>query len=60
MAGVVSVEATRISLFIARLLGPLITIAGVALLAHPDIHRATLTKFIRSGLALSYFGCVNG
>ena len=53
MTAIVPAEAARVSLFVARLLGPLMTIVGVALLTQPDVYRAMLKEFIRS-LTLCY------
>ena len=51
------------SIFIARLLGPLIAIVGLALLANAEVFRAVLKEFIHSP-ALSYlagfFGLLGG
>jgi len=44
----VSGEAAHASIFIARLLGPLIVILAVALFAQPDSYRAILKEFIHS------------
>lgn len=41
------------SIFIAKLLGPVITIVGVALFAQPEVFRAVLREFIQSP-ALTY------
>jgi uncharacterized membrane protein len=41
-------EAAYASIFIARLLGPLIVVMAVALLAQPDSYRAILKEFIHS------------
>lgn len=56
-------EAAYTSVFLARLLGPLIAVVGVALLVHPDVYRTMMKEFIRS-LALCYlagfFGLLGG
>jgi hypothetical protein len=41
-------EAAHASIFMARLLGPLIAVMAVALLAQPDSYRAILKEFIHS------------
>lgn len=41
-------EAAHASIFIARLLGPLIVIMAIALLAQPDSYRAVLKAFIHN------------
>jgi hypothetical protein len=56
-------EAAHASIFIARLLGPLIVVMAVALLAQPESYRAILKEFIHSA-ALCYlagfFGLLGG
>jgi len=46
-------EAAHASIFISRLIGPLIVAMAIALLAQPDIYRAILKEFTHS-VALCY------
>jgi hypothetical protein len=52
-----------ISLFIAKLLGPMFLVLGVALLTRPEAFRALLREFIASGVLLymaGFFGLLGG
>jgi hypothetical protein len=51
------------SLFIAKLLGPMLVVVGVALLTRPEAFRALLREFIGSGVLLymaGFFGLLGG
>jgi hypothetical protein len=51
------------SLFIAKLLGPMLLVVGVALLTRPEAFRALLREFIASGVLLymaGFFGLLGG
>lgn len=49
--------------FIAKLLGPMLLVVGVALLTRPEAYRALLREFIASGVSLymaGFFGLLGG
>jgi hypothetical protein len=51
------------SLFIAKLLGPIFLVVGVALLARPEAFRALLREFVASGALMylaGFFGLLGG
>lgn len=51
------------SLFIAKLLGPMLLVVGVALLIRPEAFRALLREFIASGALMymaGFFGLLGG
>jgi uncharacterized membrane protein len=51
------------SLFIAKLLGPMLLVVGAALLTRPEAFRALLREFVASGILLymaGFFGLLGG
>jgi uncharacterized membrane protein len=51
------------SLFIAKLLGPIFLVVGVALLARPEAFRSLLREFVASGVLMylaGFFGLLGG